>query len=163
MSWASYVVTWLHIPEERIRKLHRCENLKLSTVDYLTFLRQWLLYARYHLLDEFAKLRKATITFVMSVCLSVSTSVRPHGTTRLPLHGFYEVWHLRIFRKSVEKARVSLKSDKNNGYFTWRPIYVSDHNLFNYSYNEKCWKQICREIKTHILCSKTFFENRAFY
>jgi hypothetical protein len=25
---------------------------------------------------------------------------------------------LRIFRKSVEKIQVSLKSDKNNGYFT---------------------------------------------
>ena len=32
----------------------------------------------------FAKLQKATITFVMSVCLSVC----PHGTTRLPLDGF---------------------------------------------------------------------------
>jgi hypothetical protein len=33
------------------------------------------------LLDAFAKLRKATVSFVMSVC----PSVRPHGTTRLPL------------------------------------------------------------------------------
>jgi len=29
---------------------------------------------------EFAKLRKATVSFAMSV--------RPHGTTRLPLEGF---------------------------------------------------------------------------
>ena len=39
-------------------------------------------------LGAFAKLRKATISFVMSVCLSV----RPHGTTRLPLDGF--LWNL---------------------------------------------------------------------
>jgi hypothetical protein len=32
----------------------------------------------------FAKLRTATICFVMSVC----PSVRPHGTTRLPRYGF---------------------------------------------------------------------------
>jgi len=35
-------------------------------------------------LGAFAKLRKATISFVMTVRLSV----RPHGTTQLPLDGF---------------------------------------------------------------------------
>jgi hypothetical protein len=40
-------------------------------------------------LGAFEKLRKATISFVVFVCPSVSLSVRcPHGTTRLPLHGF---------------------------------------------------------------------------
>jgi len=29
-----------------------------------------------------------------------------------------------IFRKSVEKIQVSLKYDKNNGYFTCRPMYI---------------------------------------
>jgi len=28
------------------------------------------------------------------------------------------------FRKSVEKIQVPLKSDKNEGYFTWRPLYI---------------------------------------
>jgi len=32
-----------------------------------------------------------------------------------------------IFRKSVEKAQVSLKSDKRNGYFTRIPIYIFDY------------------------------------
>jgi hypothetical protein len=31
---------------------------------------------------------------------------------------FHEIWYLNIFRKSVEKIQVSLKSDKNNGYCT---------------------------------------------
>jgi len=31
---------------------------------------------------------------------------------------FHEILYLIIFRKSVEKIRVSLKFDKNNGYFT---------------------------------------------
>ena len=35
---------------------------------------------------------------------------------------FHEIWYLSIFfRKSLEKILVSLKSDKNNGYVTWRP------------------------------------------
>jgi hypothetical protein len=39
---------------------------------------------------SFAKLRKATINFVMCVCvrLSMRRSVRPYVTTRLPLEGF---------------------------------------------------------------------------
>jgi len=31
------------------------------------------------------------------------------------------------------KIQVSLKSDKNNEYFTWRPKYIFDHILLNSS------------------------------
>ena len=53
-------------------------------------------HSQYRLLYLGAKLRKMTISFVMSVC--------PHGTTRLPLDGFS--WNLifeyfqKIFKKS---------------------------------------------------------------
>jgi hypothetical protein len=40
------------------------------------------------ILGAFAKMRKATINSVMSVCPSLRPSVRPHGTTRLPLDRF---------------------------------------------------------------------------
>jgi len=57
-----------------------------------------------------------------SSCLSVRMEqLGAHWTD------FHEIWYLSIFRKSVEKIQVSLKSDKNNGYFTWRPIYIFDH------------------------------------
>jgi len=39
-------------------------------------------------LGAFAKLRKATINFVMTVRLSVPPSLRPHGTTRFTPDGF---------------------------------------------------------------------------
>jgi hypothetical protein len=35
-----------------------------------------------------------------------------------------DIWHLSIFWKSVEKIHVSLESDKNNGYFTRRPLHI---------------------------------------
>jgi len=38
-------------------------------------------------LGALTKLRKAPVSF-MSVCLSVGRSVRPYGTTGLPLDGF---------------------------------------------------------------------------
>ena len=60
------------------------------------------------------KLRKVTIGFVMSArpvrppTWSISTPTGPI------LMKFYV---LSIFRKSIEKFQVSLKSDTNNGYF----------------------------------------------
>jgi len=39
-------------------------------------------------LGAFAKLRKAAISFVVSVSQSVRPSVRPHGTTVLPIDEF---------------------------------------------------------------------------
>ena len=61
------------------------------------------------ILSAFAKLRKATISFVMSVCPSVCMELGSHSTD------FHKILYFRIFRKYFEKLRVSLKSDKNNG------------------------------------------------
>jgi len=53
---------------------------------------------------------KATISFVMSFRLSGHMEkLGSHWTD------FHEIWYLCMFRKSVEKIRVSLWSDKNNG------------------------------------------------
>jgi len=60
-------------------------------------------------LGAFAMLRKATVSFVMSV--------RPHGITRLSPVGFSRNLIFGV-RKSVEKVQVSLKSGENKGYFT---------------------------------------------
>jgi hypothetical protein len=59
-------------------------------------------------LGAFPKLRKATVSFV---CLHV----RPQqlGSHRTDFH---RIWYLSIFRKSVEKIQLSLKSDQNNAY-----------------------------------------------
>jgi len=40
---------------------------------------------------------------------------------------FHEIWCLVIFLNSFEKIQDILKSDKINGYFTWRPMYVYDN------------------------------------
>jgi hypothetical protein len=62
----------------------------------------------------FTKLRKATISFVLSVCLSVHME-------QLGSHwsDFHEILYLSIFLKKYgEKIQVSLKSDKHNRYCT---------------------------------------------
>jgi hypothetical protein len=40
---------------------------------------------------------------------------------------------LSLSQKSVDKIEVSLKSDKKNGYFTWRPLYIYDNISLNLS------------------------------
>ena len=72
------------------------------------------------LLGALDKLRRVAIDFV-SICPSSWKNSAPHLTD------FHEISYLCIFRQSVHKIQVSLKSDKNNGYFTWRPMYIFDH------------------------------------
>jgi hypothetical protein len=54
-----------------------------------------------------AKMRKATISSVMSDCLSVR-QLGSHWTD------FHKIWYLNIFKKCDEKTQISIKSDMNN-------------------------------------------------
>ena len=78
---------------------------------------------------------------------------------------FYEIWYFSIFRKSVQKIQVSLKSDKNKGYFTWRPIYMfiiyRSNQLRIRNVSGKC----CGENQStdFMFNSLFFFENHAVY
>ena len=74
---------------------------------------------------------------------------------------FHEIWYLSIFRQSFEKIQVSLQSDKNKGYFTWRPIRIFLSYLAHFfSEWEMFQKKVVEKIKTHILCPVTFFSPR---
>jgi hypothetical protein len=71
---------------------------------------------------------------------------------------FYEIWHLNIFRKSVEKIQVSLKSDKNNECLTCRPIHIFVSYLAQFLWDWEMFQtKVVEKIKTHILYSITFF------
>ena len=88
-------------------------------------------------LGAFAKLRKAIISFVMSV--------RLHAAVQHPLDGFS--WNLIFdyFSNIVEKVEVSLKSDMNNG-----TLHEDQYTFFFFnrvslisvtsSQNEKCFR-----------------------
>jgi len=66
-------------------------------------------------------LQEVTFSFVTSVCPSVCTEQL--GSHWMDIHKIY----LIIFQKSVKKIQVSLKSEKNNRYFTSRPIHIFGH------------------------------------
>jgi hypothetical protein len=63
------------------------------------------------------QLRHVALSLSLSLCRSLRPPVRMGqlGPYRMDFH---EILHFSIFRKYVEKIQVSLKSDKNNGYFT---------------------------------------------
>jgi hypothetical protein len=65
---------------------------------------------RISFLGEFRKLRKATISFVMSICPSAWNNSAPTGRIFMKL----DIW-VFFFENLSTKIHVSLKSDKNNG------------------------------------------------
>jgi hypothetical protein len=69
---------------------------------------------------------------------------------------FHEIWYLNIFRKSDEKIKVFLKSDKNNGHFTCRSVYIYDTDSLSSSQNQMFRTEVSAKIRTCILCSITF-------
>jgi len=78
---------------------------------------------------------------------------------------FHEIWYLSIFRKSVEKIKVPLRSDMNNGYFTWRTIYflITFHS-FLLGMRNVSNKSCTVSHNTPFLFNSVFsFENRAVY
>ena len=77
----------------------------------------------------FAKLRKATISFAMSVCLSVRPSFCLRGPTWLQVNGFSWRSIFEYFSKMCLENSCLIKCDKNDGYLTWRPIYRYDSIL----------------------------------
>jgi hypothetical protein len=85
----------------------------------------------------FSKLRIATISFVMSVCLSVLLTVRssapPPGTRQLSLNTLSRKLMFEYFSKIVAKIQVALKSGKNNGCTALATTSVYDNITLNSS------------------------------
>ena len=60
----------------------------------------------------------------LSIRLYECPSVCPHETTRLPLEGLLLNLMLVYFSKIYRENSSFIKIWQNNGYFTWRPIYI---------------------------------------
>ena len=102
-----------------------------------------------------------------SPCLSVHPSIRvsvcQFESTRFLMEQFSSHFIPEYFSKICQE-NVSLKSNKNNQYFTWRPIYIYHNILLNSSQNEKSFRQICGENQdTHFMLNNFFSENHTIY
>ena len=79
----------------------------------------------------FAKLRKAIISFVMSLCRYVRPSAWNNSDPTGRIFMKLDIWV--FFRKVARKSQVPLRSNSYNRYFTCRPIYIFDHISLNSS------------------------------
>ena len=80
------------------------------------------LILRFSFLGAFAKLRKRIVSFALFVRMKQLGS---HWTD------FDETWYLNFFLTFLGRIQVSLKSDKNYGYYT-RRFHIYDNILLNY-------------------------------
>ena len=92
----------------------------------------------------------------MSVLPSLCSSVRME---QLGPSGWIFM-KFEYFSKVCRKISSFIKTNKNNGQFTWKPIYIVDHISFSSSEREMFQTKVLEKIRKHILCSITFFENR---
>jgi len=70
--------------------------------------------------SAFAKLRKATISFVTSVILPFYMKTFGSHWTQ-----FHEIWG--FLKNLSKKIQVLVKYDKNNRHFTWGLVYIYDN------------------------------------
>jgi hypothetical protein len=101
-------------------------------------------------------LRETAISFVMSVC--------PHGTTRLPLDGFW--WNLifETFSKICWENSNFVKILQK-----WPVLYMKTFRHF-WQYLAKLllewetfWTKVVKKMKTHFMLNNFFSENRTVY
>ena len=97
-----------------------------------------------------SKLLKATISF-MSVRQSSCNNSAPTGRIFMK----FDIWV--FLEKSVEKIQVALKSDKNNGYFTWTPMYIFTTSRSVLLRMRNISDKRCRKNQNTLFCSRTFF------
>ena len=115
------------------------------------------MYASRYFSGMFTKLGRVTISFVTSVRPSVCME-------QLGSHcmNFHEIWYLNIFWKCWKNS--SFIKIKNDGYSKWRAL-----NIFLSYFAQFCleWEmfqvKFVEEIKTHFLCSITFFFKKSCY
>ena len=86
----------------------------------------YLVISRTALRSSFRRVRKICgKPLLPSSCLSVHPSVPMEQLDEFSWNFIFEYFP----KISLERVQVSLKSDKNNRYFTWRSIYIFDHIL----------------------------------
>ena len=73
---------------------------------------------------------------------------------------FRWLWWTNMF---VEKIQVWLKSNKNNGYFTWRPMYICDNIWLNSFRVRTASDKIYRENQYTHFMFKFFSQNLPFF
>ena len=132
-----------------MKLISKCPSLSLSLSH------QPHLKSNREMLGEFSKIRvalrlnkelgKRNLT---TLCLSVVLIVCVSAWNKPTVYGLFflmkTIWI--SFQISAQKIQQILKSDKNNMYFTCRPMCIYDEMSVNYFYNRKIDRQFSRSV-----------------
>jgi hypothetical protein len=64
---------------------------------------------------------------------------------------------LNIFRISLGKMKQLLKCDKNNSYFTFKPMYIHDKMSLNYFKNKNIYRHIFSSVQNRCFMFSNVF------
>ena len=120
-----------------------------------------LVHCKAQIWDVFAKCRKDTAKFVRAVHPSVRMQQLEAPTWRI----FVKSLYLSVILKYVEENLFLWKSDNNNRYFTWTPIYTLSIICRSVLLRMRNVSgKIIEKIKeTNLVLSNCNSNNRAFY
>jgi hypothetical protein len=98
-----------------------------------------------------------SISFVMSVRLSAWNNSAPTGRISMK----FDIWG--FFENLLRKIQVLLESDKDKGYFTWRPIHIliisRSYSLTTINVSDKR----CRENQNAHFVFSNFFSLKSYH
>jgi hypothetical protein len=109
-----------------IKETNLCIIFQHFAIKILSVVRVSILHICRHMLKK--KLRKVTFSFVMSVCLSVSS-----WSDSTPTWQIFMKVYIEDFSKIHLENSSSIKLDKNNRHSTWRIMYECDNISLNSS------------------------------
>jgi len=127
--------------------IYVCIYIAYKTLRHISVIFQSLIYRLF--LGVFAKLRKATTSFDMSVCLYVLLSA---WNNTAPMDGFSLNLMFDIFQKSAKNVQVPLNHEKNNGILHEDLCTFLSYVVQFFLEKEMFQTNITRKIKTHF-CS----------
>ena len=121
-----------------------------------------------HFLGGFAKLRKATVSFVKPACLPVCLSVRPCVHPCVPMNhlgshwtNFHEIWYEYFTKISPEYSIFTKIWQDQNALHMKTATHFLPHLAQFFLELEILQTKVGEQIKTHILCSITFFSRKS--
>ena len=113
------------------------------------------------LFGAFAKLWKATISFVMSAHPSVRPSARlPTWNNSAPTGRILMKFDSWVVFEKLSQNSSFIKSDKNNGHFTRRPLEIFLSYVSHFFLEWKIFQmKVVEKIKRHLMFSNVFLKS----
>ena len=112
----------------------------------------WLSIWGFVVLGQAFRTRLRNCEYRLHSGVSVCPSARNYSATTWRIFTKFDIW--LFFETLSRKFLVSLKSDNNNGHFTWRPMYFCDSVSLNSEKENNIFRRkLWGEVRKQFMCS----------